>query len=129
MRHPGNILNIINAGLAGAGLKKVFNILPCQRVVGVKCPLNRTGQAARSGIVIDQGEAPKVFVTANLPSLILGLIVENLADLLTICQQAAGKYADAEICLAQVNPLGAFGTGRIDFLNKSASQHFLFGDI
>ena len=58
-----------------------------------------------------------------------GCVVNDLAHLLAIRQQAAGEDADAEIRLGQVNSHRAIRTFRIDLLNERAAQHFLLGRI
>ena len=58
-------------------------------------------------MVIGNGKAPQLLITAYLPGNLPGSIVNNLSDLLTIRQQRTGKQADAEFSIGQIDPCGS----------------------
>ena len=115
-----DIVNVIYRWGAHIGEMRGEGV-PGQYMFSVPGVIYSQAETARSGIVIYQGEFPKILVRRYIAGRLPDRIIDNLARLLATGQQGMGKNTDAEVRPAQVDPKRAIIASGID----TADEGFL----
>ena len=96
-------------------------MLPVQRFAVDPGLIQCMGQAAGSGVVIDQCKFPQINISADGARLLPGDVGHNPSHLLAVCQQSLREHPHTEVCLGQVNPNRTVGAACVHLGHQRAA--------